>query len=95
MAVGTPVIASRTGGLQEIVEPEKNGLLVEPEDPAALAGAIVRLLDDPVLSARLAEDGKRRATVDFSQERMLSRLVEVYRGLGGERTRLALGSLEP
>lgn len=79
MAVGTPVVASATGGLREIVEPERSGLLVPPEDPAALATAIDRVLTDKALAARLATEGRRRATEDFSEERMLTELMAIYR----------------
>jgi len=53
MAVGRPVVASRTGSLPELVADGERGLLVPPADPAALAGAILRLLEDDALRARL------------------------------------------
>jgi glycosyltransferase involved in cell wall biosynthesis len=53
LAVGTPVIATRTGGVAEIVRDGENGLLVEPGDAAAFASAVRRYLDDDALSARL------------------------------------------
>lgn len=53
LAVGTPVIATRTGGVAEIVRDEENGLLVEPGDPAAFAAAVRRYLDDGGLRERL------------------------------------------
>jgi len=53
LAVGTPVIATRTGGVAEIVRDGENGLLVEPGDAAAFAAAVRRFLDDEQLRARL------------------------------------------
>ena len=53
LAVGTPVISTRTGGVAEVVHDGENGLLVEPGDVAALAVAIDRFLTDPELAARL------------------------------------------
>jgi glycosyltransferase involved in cell wall biosynthesis len=53
LAAGTPVVATRSGGVAEIVSDGHNGLLVEPDDPAALAAATRRLLADPELAARL------------------------------------------
>jgi glycosyltransferase involved in cell wall biosynthesis len=53
LAVGTPVIATRTGGVAEIVQDGVNGLLVDPGDAAAFAGAVRRYLGDPELQARL------------------------------------------
>jgi glycosyltransferase involved in cell wall biosynthesis len=55
LAVGTPVIATRTGGVAEVVRDGENGLLVEPGDPIAFAAAIRRFLDDDALRARLRE----------------------------------------
>ena len=58
MAAGTPVIASAVSGIPELVEHEVNGLLVAPEDPEALADALLRLHDDPALAAQLAGSGR-------------------------------------
>lgn len=85
MAVGTPVIASATGGLREIIEDGRSGLLVPPEDSAALAAAIDRALTDPALAARLSAGGRRRAEDDFSEERMMTRLVTIYREVASAR----------
>jgi glycosyltransferase involved in cell wall biosynthesis len=63
LAVGTPVIATRVGGVPEVVEDGVNGLLVEPGDPAALAAAIERFAHDAGLRERL------RATARGSVER--------------------------
>ena len=59
MAAGTPVIASAVSGIPELVEHEVNGLLVAPEDPEALADALLRLHGDPALSPALARSGPR------------------------------------
>ena len=53
MACGVPVVATAVGGIPEVVEHGRNGLLVAPEDPDALAGAIRRVLDDDALRGRL------------------------------------------
>src|SRR5262249_52500974 len=53
MAAGLPVVASRLGQLQSLIEPEVDGLLVPPGDSAALAAALERLLKDSALRARL------------------------------------------
>lgn len=59
-ACGTPVAATRAGGIPEVVEHEETGLLVPPRDPEALAAALLRLLDEPALGRRLAEEAARR-----------------------------------
>lgn len=60
MAAGKPVIASRVGGLAEVVVDGESGLVVPPEDPPALASALARLLADPSLRARLGAAGQVR-----------------------------------
>ncbi len=60
MNYGTPVIASRIGGIPDIVEEGVSGLLVPAGDAAALAGALRRLIEDPALARRLGEAGRQR-----------------------------------
>lgn len=81
MAAGTPVIATRGGGFPEIVEHGKNGLLVERGDPRALADAIVRVLEDDVLSGVLAAAGLERVIEHFSFEEMADQLLAHYHSL--------------
>ena len=71
------VIASRVGGVPEIVEDKQTGLLVPPEDPEALTEAIVRLLTNIPLRRRLAIAGHERAQ-DFTWTRAVDRYLEVY-----------------
>ena len=67
LAVGTPVIATRTGGVAEVVEDGVNGLIVEPGDVAALTAAIELFFTDPASSPRRLRDDAvgvgRRATL--------------------------------
>jgi glycosyltransferase involved in cell wall biosynthesis len=77
MAAGLPVVATRVGGIPEIVADGETGLLVPPRDPEALAAAIVRLAEDPALRRRLAEGGKRRVR-EFSADRTEERMNELY-----------------
>jgi glycosyltransferase involved in cell wall biosynthesis len=76
LAVGTPVLATRAGGIAEVVRDGENGLLVPVGDTGALAAAIERFFGDPDLRARLA----RRAApsvVDYAPERIYARLEEI------------------
>jgi len=68
---GLPVIATRRGGLPEVVEHETNGLLVEAQRPAELADAMCRLINDPQLRQHLASNARRRAKEHFGLERFL------------------------
>ena len=63
--MGRPVVASAVGGVTEVVVHDETGLLVEPGDPDALAGAIVTLLADPARAVRLGAAGRRRAETDL------------------------------
>ena len=78
MASGVPVIASRVDGLAEVVG--ESGVLVPPEDPAALAAAIAALLSDPDQQARLRAAGLQRAQ-QFSIQRTVSSYETLYRQL--------------
>ena len=78
MAAGRPVVATRVGGIPEVVVDGETGFLVEPEDAGALAGAIARVLGDPALAFRLGEAGRRRAQAVFSAERMADQMAALY-----------------
>ena len=75
MLAGKPVVATRVSSIPEIVVDGETGLLVPPDDPDALAAAILRVLRDP---GRLGEAGLARARSEFSVERMSSRTLAVY-----------------
>jgi glycosyltransferase involved in cell wall biosynthesis len=79
MAAGLPVVAPRVGGLGELVVEGETGLLVAPGDPAALASAIVRLVDDPELRARLGGAGRARVEAHFTFESFLESHLDLYR----------------
>lgn len=81
-AMRKPVIASRVGGLPELVQDGVTGLLVPPDDPPALAGAILRLLGDPALREKLAQGGHQKACADLSFDRMMEKTLAVYRKAG-------------
>ena len=73
-----PVIASDSGGIPDIVVDGRSGLLVPPGDEGALAGAIARLMDDPALAARLAEDGRTLVAERFSWDTIITELTGIY-----------------
>jgi glycogen(starch) synthase len=78
-----PVVASRVGGLPEVVADRKTGLLVEPDDGSGLAGAISSLLDDAELAVRLGRAGRRRALDVFDFERHVDAYENLFRQLAG------------
>jgi glycosyltransferase involved in cell wall biosynthesis len=80
MAGGTPVIASRVGGLPELIDDGETGLLVPPGDASALAAGIERLLGDEALRRRLAENAARAAGA-YGLNHYVDRMAALYREL--------------
>jgi glycosyltransferase involved in cell wall biosynthesis len=78
MERGRPVIASDVGGLPEIVDDGRTGVLVPPGDVAALAEAIAELASDPGRAAAIGAAGRARALAEFSQERCTERIAGLY-----------------
>ena len=74
---GVPVAATAVGGIPDVVRDGRTGLLVPPRDPVALGHAIIRLLDEPALAARLAAEA-RGALAQFSLAETVRRMEAVY-----------------
>jgi len=83
MATGLPIIASRTGGIPEMIQDGENGLLVEPSNEDELIQACERLIRSPQLAARLGAAARERAERNFDLNVQVQRLVSVY-GLRGK-----------
>ncbi|HET7421372.1 MAG TPA: glycosyltransferase, partial [Candidatus Dormibacteraeota bacterium] len=79
-AAGRPVVGTRVGGIPDIIAAGVNGLLVPSGDAAALAGAIVQLLDDPE-RRRLMGNAGRAVRERYGADRMVKELKELYRNL--------------
>jgi glycosyltransferase involved in cell wall biosynthesis len=84
MAAFVPMVATRVAGLSEVVEHERTGLLVPPEDPQALAEAIIRVLKDESMRREFAMAGRRRVETHFNLAVQVPRMVEYYRHICGE-----------
>jgi phosphatidylinositol alpha-1,6-mannosyltransferase len=80
-AAGLPVVAGAGGGADDAVEHDVSGLLVDPHDIGAVAGAIVRVLTDSELARRLGEGGRRLAETRFAYEAFRNGVVELVEGL--------------
>jgi len=76
MLAGRPVIATRAGGVPEIIEDGVSGILITPGSPEELAGALRRILSDPVATTRMAASGQARALALFSEARMLREIEQ-------------------
>ena len=77
MAAGTPVVASRLPGYSLVARDGEAALLVEPDDPAALAAGIGDVLEHPRLAAQLVQAGTERVD-EFSMTRLAERYVAIY-----------------
>lgn len=78
MACGLPVIATRVGGNPELVMNGVTGVLVPPEDPIAMAEALLQYLDQPNLRQRHGRAGRERVEASFSMDAMVQRYLMVY-----------------
>lgn len=81
MSAGTAVVASRIGGCMDLVSPGKTGLLVEPDDPEALAATILRLLREPDLRARLQQAACRQVEREHTIEAVAAAYSALYERL--------------
>jgi glycosyltransferase involved in cell wall biosynthesis len=89
MAAGTPVIATRTGGIPDTIDDAVNGLLVPPADPDALAAAIRRIVGSPDLAQALATAGRRTARERFDRSATAARMISIYRNVLEQRSHAA------
>lgn len=78
MALGVPSVVTDVGGCGEAVRHGVDGLIVPPRDPAALADAVLRLLDDPELRGRMGAAAASRAAESFGIEGTARRYLDVY-----------------
>jgi glycosyltransferase involved in cell wall biosynthesis len=80
-AAGLPLVATSAPGCREIVEHDLNGLLVPPGDADALAGALRRLIDSPGLRELMGHRGRRKVLLEFDEQIVNRKTIEVYREL--------------
>jgi glycosyltransferase involved in cell wall biosynthesis len=86
MASGMPVVASRAGGLQEVVSDGVTGILVKPNDAAELAAGILRVLEDDELRARM-EKAALKAVSGWSEAAHVAGLIRIYEQVIAEKSR--------
>ena len=85
MFLGVPVVASTVGGVPGLVAADETGLLVPAGDPAALAGALGRLVRSPGLRERFGAAARARAAREFDPERTAMQYLRIYRSLSRAR----------
>ncbi len=85
IAAGLPVVASRVGGIVDVIRHEDTGLLVPPGDPRALAEAIVRVRSDPGMAAKRVARAREHAREFFSWDRLIDRWMDLYQAVSREK----------
>jgi glycosyltransferase involved in cell wall biosynthesis len=81
MEAGLPVVATRVGGVPDLIAPGEQGLLVEPRDPAGLASAVAGILDDPARAAAMGAAGRARRRAEFDISVTVGEIERIYTGL--------------
>lgn len=77
-AAGVPVVATRAGGVPDVIQDGVNGFLVPPENAQALADRTIQLLKDPALGTRTVVEGRRILEGEFSVQMMAQRVSKLY-----------------
>jgi glycosyltransferase involved in cell wall biosynthesis len=95
MSCGKPMVATRVGGIPELVEDEKTGFVAERGNAAAIADRILRLVTDPALRERMGAAGREAARAKFDLEQNVERVVELYGIANSERATSTCESLAP
>jgi glycosyltransferase involved in cell wall biosynthesis len=78
MDSGIPVLATRVGGIPYVVQHEREALLVSPQDPAAMARAVLTLINNPDRAQTLADNAKAKVSREYSSSGMASRYLALY-----------------
>lgn len=87
MAHGLPIVASRVGGIPEVITDGEEGLLIEPGEPESIAAAVLRFAEDPAFSRRAGAAGRDRVQREFRRDRILDSLYGLYGRLLPEQER--------
>jgi glycosyltransferase involved in cell wall biosynthesis len=85
LSLGTPVIASRVGGLSEVLTDRQTALLVEPGNPAALAQAVRALAETPELREQLVRNGRALIAARFTADEMARQYRSLFESVGLSR----------
>jgi glycosyltransferase involved in cell wall biosynthesis len=94
MAAGLPVVATRVGGVPELIESGVNGMLVPPDHPDALTAVLLDLIRRPTFALKLGRAARLQVEHRFSFERMVSAFAALYRAELARRTAHAIPNRE-
>ena len=81
MAYQCGIVATRVGGIPQMIEQEQTGLLIEPKNPEGLKSALEKLLSDPEVCERLGKNARAKVQKEFSIEKSLQELIKIYQQL--------------
>ena len=87
MAAGVPVVATRAGGIPEVIRDGIEGLLVDCMQPSLLASALLKMGRDLGLRSKIGAEGRKRIISDYSRENICRQYLQLYRHLLGRETR--------
>jgi glycosyltransferase involved in cell wall biosynthesis len=87
MAMGKPVIGADVGGVSEVIRNGVNGCLIEPDNPHALAEAIIKILKDTEAARLMGMEGRKIVEKDYTVDKMCERMYALYLSLIKDRTR--------
>ncbi len=85
LVLGIPVVSTRVGGTQDIVDDGVTGLFSAPNEPTALAQAISRLMDDPEQARRMAQAGREKVLHEYDARKTDRKTIELYHRLFAQR----------
>ena len=81
MSSGAAIVATKVGGITEVIQSGKEGILISPEDPTALAGAITELIKDRELRVKLSINAYKKVKENYSIEVYAKNILEFYKSL--------------
>jgi glycosyltransferase involved in cell wall biosynthesis len=87
MQAGVPIVATKVGGIADVLENGTTGILVDPSDPVAFAEALRKMINEPSLLSRFAENGKKTVHEKYSSSKMTFNYLAVYNQLLGKSTK--------
>lgn len=82
MATQTPVVATKIGGMPEIVDDGKTGLLTDPGDTSALANAIIKIISQPNLAHKMGRAGRQKVLKHYTWQQITKNLIDCYATMG-------------
>ena len=78
MAMGIPIVATAVGGVPDIIEDGKNGLLIKAGDPLQLSETIMKIINDKNISNKFSKNGRQIVENKFSIERWVNKITDNY-----------------